>query len=150
MARPSPLQLLKHTTLASAGLYAAALTLAGCGPAGIEKVSSPAQFQTKVLNASQPVMVTFTADNCPACTYQRPHFQKVAEEYWWRADFVKVNLDEAPALGNTYQVRSVPTVLFFRRGQAVGEPLVGAFQAVTYRQALKAILQGRDFRIRQP
>lgn len=122
----------------------------GCSRGGIETATSETQFQSQVLNASQPVMVTFTADNCPACTYQRPHFEEVASQYAWRADFVKVNLDEAPSLGNAYKVRSVPTVLFFRRGRTVGEPLVGAFQAVTYRQALKAILKGRDFRIRQP
>jgi thiol peroxidase len=89
--------------------------------------------------------VTFTARECPACEYQKPEFRQVAEDYWWQADFASVPADRLPALAGRYNIRKVPTVLLFRNGRPVGEPLVGAYRAETYRQAIRAILQGRTF-----
>ena len=49
----------------------------------------------------------------------------MSEEFGDRVNIVKVDVDESEDLAMTYGIRSVPTVLFFKKGQQV-DKFVGA------------------------
>ena len=56
-----------------------------------------------------------------------------------RVKFLKVNGDEAAALAGRFNIRGVPTLLFFKEGVAQDQ-LVGSVSAAESRQRLAALI----------
>ena len=71
------------------------------------------------------LVVDFFATWCGPCKKLSPTLDEVSEEYGDRVNIVKVDVDESEDLAMTYGIRSVPTVLFFKKGQQV-DKFVGA------------------------
>lgn len=80
-------------------------------------------FETNVLSSDQPVVVDFYADWCPPCQRLAPILDRLAEEYEGRVKFVKMNTDEQQDWAGRLGVRSLPTLVFFKDGQAVDAKL---------------------------
>ena len=86
---------------------------------------STADFDAQVLEAGVPVLVDFWASWCVPCRTIAPAVDAVASEFLGRAKVFKLDVDENPEIAGRYSVQSIPTLLFFKGGQKVGE-LVGA------------------------
>ena len=71
------------------------------------------------------LVVDFFATWCGPCKKLSPTLDEVSEEFGDRVNIVKVDVDESEDLAMTYGIRSVPTVLFFTKGQQV-DKFVGA------------------------
>ena len=69
-------------------------------------------------------MVDFRATWCGPCNMLMPVLEQLAEEWQDKAVFGMVDVDQSPALAARYAVSTVPTLLFFKDGELVGE-LVG-------------------------
>ena len=65
------------------------------------------------------LVVDFFATWCGPCKKLSPTLDEVSEEFGDRVNIVKVDVDESEDLAMTYGIRSVPTVLFFKKGQQV-------------------------------
>ena len=76
-------------------------------------------FQTEVLSSDQTVLVDFYADWCGPCKMLSPVVDEMSEELS-DCKVVKLNVDEAPNLAARYNVMSIPTLMVFRQGEAVG------------------------------
>ena len=76
-------------------------------------------FEELVLNADKPVLVDFWAPWCMPCRMLAPTIEEIAEDAEGRAYVGKVNVDEEAELAIKYGVRSIPTLLFFEKGQLV-------------------------------
>ncbi len=85
---------------------------------------STADFDTEVLQSSQPVLVDFWAVWCGPCRAIAPAVDAVAQEYAGKAKVFKLNVDDSPEIAARYGVMSIPTLMIFKGGQKVGE-LVG-------------------------
>ena len=74
-------------------------------------------FATEVLESNQPVLVDFYADWCGPCQALSPHIEALANE---RKDIkvVKMNIDENPMTPTQFGIRSIPTLIVFKNGQA--------------------------------
>jgi len=78
-------------------------------------------FQQKVMetSATTPVLVDVWAEWCAPCKQLMPLLQKLAEEYQGNFQLAKVNADEQQELTASLGVRSLPTVILVKNGQAV-------------------------------
>lgn len=79
-------------------------------------------FAKLVLNNSRTVLVDFYADWCGPCKMLSPIVDQIAAE---NSDFdvYKLNVDEAPEIAAKYGVMSIPTLIVFKNGQAVGKTI---------------------------
>ncbi|MBK8162170.1 MAG: thioredoxin [Gammaproteobacteria bacterium] len=94
-------------------------------------------FADEVLlrSRSVPVLVDFWADWCAPCRALMPVLQQLAGEYRGKFLLAKVNSDEQQDLATRYGVRSLPTVLVIRHGEAV-DRFVGAQPEGVIRQLI--------------
>lgn len=78
-------------------------------------------FAQEVLQSDQVVMVDFWAPWCGPCRILGPTVDELAKEYEGRAKVVKLNVDDNPDTAAQYGVRSIPTLIFFKNGEPVGQ-----------------------------
>ena len=77
------------------------------------------QFEQKVME-EQPVLVEFWAPWCSYCRRIGPALEKIAQQYAGRVAIGKVNIDEEPLLAHQEQIEVIPTLILYRKGQALG------------------------------
>ena len=97
-------------------------------PSAPAEILSVRQFDTVVRTATVPVLVDFWAPWCGPCRAVAPELEKVAHAMRGRALAVKVNTDVLPELGNSFGIRSIPTLAVFWKGSEV-ERVSGAIPA---------------------
>ncbi len=89
-----------------------------------EAVTS-ATWDQEVLKASGLVLVDFWAVWCGPCRMVAPIVDELAKDYTGKLKVVKLNTDENPDIAGKYQIRGIPTLMFFKGGQTVDQ-VVGA------------------------
>jgi thioredoxin 1 len=65
------------------------------------------------------VLVDFFAEWCGPCKAQGPILEEVAREIGASARIIKVDVDKNQELASKFQVRGVPTLLLFNKGEVV-------------------------------
>lgn len=80
-----------------------------------------ATYEQDIIEASMttPVLVDFWAPWCSPCKMLAPVLEKLDAEYAGRFVLAKINIDESPQLAAMFGVRSVPTCILVKQGQAV-------------------------------
>lgn len=97
-------------------------------------------FEKEVMKSEIPVIIDFFSDDCPPCDVLSPIYEKMAEKYQGHIKFVKImrqdNRETALKLG----VTGSPTVLFFNKGEEIGNRLSGFMTKPQVRKAIESIL----------
>lgn len=76
-------------------------------------------FDTEVLQSSEPVLVDFWAPWCGPCRQIAPLVEQLAGENAGSAKIFKLNVDDAPRAAQNYGVSSIPTLMVFKNGEVV-------------------------------
>ena len=84
----------------------------------------------------KPTIVDFSATWCPPCKQLKPIFEKLAEEFKGRINFITIDVDENPELSQAYGVQSIPMMVFLNKDGQIQDTLIG-FQ--TREQLLETI-----------
>jgi len=96
-------------------------------------------FSGEVLQSDVPVMVDFYATWCGPCKALAPIVEKLAGEFGERLKVGKLNIDESPVTPGQFAVRAVPTIVFFKGGQAV-DTVVGLKKEGELRSRIEQLL----------
>ncbi|MGI6469118.1 MAG: thioredoxin [Syntrophomonadaceae bacterium] len=82
-------------------------------------------FEKVVVQSELPVLVDFWAPWCGPCRMVGPIVEELAQDNQGRLQVAKLNVDENRMLSDRFNVRSIPTLVFFKNGQEI-KRIVGA------------------------
>ncbi|MBI4826376.1 MAG: thioredoxin [Nitrospirae bacterium] len=98
-----------------------------------------ASFEKDVAQAAGLVVVDFWATWCGPCKIISPIVEELATEYAGKAAFGKINTDENPDLASRFNIRGIPTLMFFKNGKNIDQ-LVGAVPKATLAAKINSLL----------
>lgn len=91
------------------------------------------------LASGKPVVVDFWAEWCGPCRMITPLIEELAKEYEGQVAIGKMNVDDNTETPETYGIRNIPTILFFKNGE-LADKLVGACQKNAIEDKIKSLL----------
>ncbi|MFC1533555.1 thioredoxin [Thermodesulfobacteriota bacterium] len=78
-----------------------------------------ARFEGEVLNREGVTVVDFWAPWCGPCISMAPALEAFAEANAGKIRVFKLDVDDNPKTAEKYEIRTVPTVIFFKNGKPV-------------------------------
>jgi len=73
----------------------------------------------ELISGETPVLVDFFATWCGPCHALAPTLEQLAAEEKDRLKIIKVDVDKNPQAAAAFQVSGVPTLMLFRKGEAL-------------------------------
>lgn len=98
-----------------------------------------ATFHGFVRTATLPVVVDFYSPTCGHCQRIAPLINELAGRYFHRAIFATFDTSRFPAIPSQFQIRGVPTLIFFKGGQKM-ERFDGAVAEALLVQTVERLL----------
>lgn len=102
------------------------------------KEFTDSNFETEVLNSSEPVLVDFWAEWCMPCRALAPTIDKIANEYAGKVKVGKVDTDSNRDVSIKFGIQAIPTVILFKDGQ-VAQKFVGLKQERDFKAAIDEV-----------
>ena len=122
---------------------------------------------SKAFNQGKPVVLNFWAGQCPPCRAEMPAFQRVADDYKGRVQVIGLDVGDFTGLGTQddarqllqelditypaayaldasplqlYNVRAMPTTIFFTANGSVQEQVAGVLQEDRLRSSVEKLV----------
>ena len=76
-------------------------------------------FENDVINSEQLVLIDFWAEWCGPCKQLSPILDEVSRDMEGKMQIFKMNIDDNPETPTKYGVRSIPTLMLFKKGEVV-------------------------------
>ncbi len=72
-----------------------------------------------IINGEVPVLIDFHATWCGPCKMLAPTVQEVKESMGDKLRVIKIDVDKNPQLSQMLEIRGVPTLMLFKKGEMV-------------------------------
>jgi thioredoxin reductase len=102
--------------------------------------SDTGNFERDVMKSELPVLVYFYSEDCPPCMALTPMYDRIAEAYGGHMKFVKVFRQHNRQLAESYNIKSSPTLMFFKDGKEICSRLNGYITKSELRKNIETIL----------
>ena len=93
-----------------------------------------------LLAQGKPMVVDFWATWCGPCKKIGPYIEELAQQYADQVIIGKVDVDENDGLAIRFEIRNIPTVLFFRNGE-VADKQIGAAPKAAFEAKIQSLLK---------
>jgi thioredoxin len=100
-----------------------------------------ATFDEEVLRSPLPVLLDCWAPWCGPCQRMTPIMHGLAADLAEQVKVAKLNVDQNPMVSRQLGIRSVPTILLFRGGEAIAQTM-GAVPKEQLKAAVLTRLKG--------
>jgi thioredoxin len=80
-------------------------------------------FIQRINYSNVPILIDFYADWCGPCKKIAPVFEGLKSHF--SISLIKVNVDNAPEIAESYDIQAMPTFLLFNKGKVI-DKLEGA------------------------
>ena len=95
-------------------------------------------FENEIINYKGIAVVDFWAEWCGPCKALSPTIDEISQELGTGMKVCKINVDENQSLAQQFRVMSIPTVVFFKNGEAVNR-FVGVRETNEYIDTMKSL-----------
>jgi thioredoxin 2 len=102
--------------------------------------TTDATFIQEVLAVTGAVVVDCWAPWCAPCRLVAPVLDDLAAKYTGGIKIAKLNVDENPVTAAQYDIRNIPTLLFFREGKLINR-VMGALPREEIERHLLAVMK---------
>ena len=96
-------------------------------------------FDAEVIQSDVLVLVDFWTTWCGPCKMIAPILEEVAEEMGDRIKIVKVDVDQNNQAAGKYNIMSIPSLLFFKKGEVIDQ-VVGAVPKAQLLQRIETVV----------
>ena len=97
------------------------------------------RFDRLVRDSSLPLMVDFYSPSCGPCRMLAPVIDHIARNFAGRILVAKLDTSRHQMTAGKFNIRGVPTLLFFKQGRVVDQ-IVGAAPQAQIEQSIRALL----------
>ena len=73
----------------------------------------------ELLEGDTPVLVDFFAEWCGPCKMMQPILEDTSRQLGGKVKILKVDVDRNPLAASKFQVRGVPTLILFSKGEVI-------------------------------
>jgi thioredoxin 1 len=102
----------------------------------LEIVSDMSKFN-ELIKGDTPVLVDFYADWCPPCKKMLPILEQFSKDMSGSVRVIKINVDNNKDAAIKYGVRSIPTMILFKKGEIKWQG-VGVYQPDQLKSAVES------------
>ena len=99
-------------------------------------------FDNEVLKSDLPVVVTFYSEDCPPCSSFVNIFKRLSEIYSDNMKFVMIQRQQNRQLAESLNIKSSPTVLFFKNGEELCFRLNGYISNPELKKGIENVIGG--------
>ena len=106
---------------------------------------SASEFDKKVLESDDPVVVEFFSHSCPHCIKFKPIYKELTQVLGGQAKFVKIDVlnEQNRTLAHSRGIRTVPTLEVFYQGRVIGN-ITGYHHLEKVYEAIKGFLMKKE------